>query len=127
VASCRDRIDWAAEHFTANEYDPRDAARVMVSQQCGVCAGCGSSGSDDSEMFVKKFEIAFGSKHHTIVKGLVSPGVLSAVAALLLVVGVAMVARRHENVRRCEAKQFIVIDGEMGNMDAGMLSESDGI
>jgi len=127
VATCLDRIDFAAEQLTANENDPREAARVLVSQQCGFCMDCGSSQYFDSEnVFVKKFEVAFGSKHHTIVKGLFSTGVLSAVAALLLVVGVASVARRHDYIRRRrQVTQFSVIDNEMGNMDAAMLSESD--
>jgi len=127
VASCRDRIDFAAEQVTANEDDPREAARVLVSQQCGVCTDCGSSQYDDSEMFVKKFEVAFGSKNRTIVKSLFSSGVLSAVAALLLVVGVAVVARRHDYSRRPQVKQFIAIDDETETMDAGMLSESHGV
>jgi len=129
VASCRDRIQWAADHVTANEYDPREAARVLVSQQCGFCMDCGSSQYDDSEnMFVKKFEVAFGSKNHSIVNRLFSSGVLSAVAALLLVVGVAVVARRHDYIgRHRQAKQFSVIDGEMETIDAAMLSDSHGV
>merc|ERR1711935_684168 len=127
VATCLDRIDFAAEQLTANENDPREAARVLVSRQCGFCMDCGSSQYSESEnVFVKKFEVAFGSKHHTIVKGLFSTGVLSAVAALLLVVGVASVARRHDYIRRRrQVAQFSAIDNEMGNVDAAMLSESD--
>jgi len=88
---------------------------------------CGYPQYDDSEIFVKKFEVAFGSKSRTIVKRLFSSGMLSAVAALLFAVGVAVVARRHDYSRRRQVKQFIVIDDETENMDAGMLSESDGI
>jgi len=102
---------------------------VLVSQQCGFCIDCGSSQYDESEnMFVKKFEVALGSKNHSTVNRLFSSGVLSAVAALMLVVGVAVVARRHDYIgRHRQAKQFSVIDGEMETIDAAMLSDSHGV
>lgn len=57
-ATCGDRIKWALEHVTMNEASPAEAAQVLVSTQCEVCASCSAddAGSDEL-MVVKEFEM----------------------------------------------------------------------